>query len=55
LKFKSWRCGYAETDITPKPGQAFMTGFGKERYARGMLAPLRVQVIALEDPRASER
>ena len=49
LKSQSWRCGYAETDITPKPGQAFMTGFGKERYARGTLAPLRAQAVALED------
>ena len=53
LKSKLWRCGYAETDITPKPGKAFMTEFGKERYDRGMLAPLRAQVIALEDLRAS--
>ncbi len=45
----SWRCGYAETDITPEPGQAFMTGFGKERYARGTLVPLRAQAIAFED------
>ena len=26
-----------------------MTGFGRERYARGTLAPLRAQAIALED------
>jgi len=45
----TWRCGYAETDITPEPGQAFMAGFGTERYARGTLAPLMAQATAFED------
>ena len=46
---KSWSVGYAETDITPAPGQVQMSGFGRERYARGVLAPLLTQVIVLRD------
>lgn len=45
----AWRCGYAEADITPDPGTALMTGFGRERYARGAVAPLIAQAVALED------
>lgn len=47
----TWQCGYAEGDITPLPGEAHMTGFGRERYARGTLSPLRAQAIALADGR----
>jgi neutral ceramidase len=49
-KRSGWRCGYAEADITPAPGQALPAGFGKERYARGRVAPLIAQAIVLEDP-----
>ncbi len=44
-----WRVGYAEADITPRPGEAFMSGFGIKRYARGTLAPLRAQAVSFED------
>jgi hypothetical protein len=37
---RRWSVGYAEADITPAPGQVQMCGFGRERYARGVLAPL---------------
>ena len=39
-----WFVGYAEADITPAPGQVQMSGFGRERYANGALAPLLTQV-----------
>lgn len=44
-----WFVGYAEADITPAPGQVQMSGFGRERYAKGALAPLLTQVIVLQD------
>ncbi len=44
-----WRVGYAEASITPRPGQAMMAGFGRERYAQGSIAPLRAQALALRD------
>ena len=44
-----WQAGYAEADITPAPGQCMMYGFGRERYARGTLAPLLTQVVVLRD------
>lgn len=46
---RPWLIGYAEADITPVPGQVQMAGFGSERYAKGALSPLLVQVIALRD------
>ena len=46
---RPWSIGYAETDITPKPGQVHMSGFGRERYAHGVLAPLLTQVVVLSD------
>ncbi|KPK36110.1 MAG: hypothetical protein AMJ65_16660 [Phycisphaerae bacterium SG8_4] len=46
---RSWSVGYAQADITPAPGQLQMSGFGRERYARGTLAPLLTQVVALRD------
>ncbi|MEJ2703142.1 MAG: hypothetical protein P8Z79_11935 [Sedimentisphaerales bacterium] len=46
---QSWSVGYAEADITPGPGQVQMSGFGRERYAQGTLAPLMTQVVALRD------
>jgi len=44
-----WLVGYAEADITPAPGQVQMSGFGRERYAEGALAPLLTQVIVVRD------
>ena len=44
-----WSVGYAEADITPAPGQVQMSGFGRERYAKGALAPLLTQVVVLRD------
>jgi neutral ceramidase len=44
-----WSVGYAQADITPAAGQVQMSGFGRERYAKGMLAPLLTQVIVLRD------
>lgn len=46
---RSWSVGYAQEDITPAPGQVQMLGFGRERYARGVLAPLLTQVVVLRD------
>jgi len=46
---RAWSVGYAEADITPAPGQVQMRGFGRERYAKGALAPLLTQVVALRD------
>ena len=45
----AWSVGYAEADITPEPKQVQMSGFGRERYADGALAPLLTQVVALRD------
>ena len=45
----AWSVGYAEADITPAPGQVQMSGFGRERYASGALAPLLTQVVVLRD------
>lgn len=45
----SWKVGYAEADITPAIGEAMMSGFGRERYATGVVSPLRAQAIVLED------
>ena len=44
-----WSVGYDEADITPAPGQVQMSGFGRERYANGALAPLLTQVVVLRD------
>jgi neutral ceramidase len=49
-----WRCGYAETDITPTPGEALPSGFGRERYAQSALSPLIAQAVALEDARGRQ-
>jgi len=42
-----WLVGYADGDITPKPGQASMGGFAYERYAEGGGTPLRAQALAI--------
>jgi neutral ceramidase len=45
-----WKAGYAEADITPKPGEPVMpAGFGKPRMMDGIESPLRAQALALED------
>ena len=44
-----WSVGYSEADITPEPRQVQMSGFGRERYANGALAPLLTQVVVLRD------
>jgi hypothetical protein len=44
-----WRVGYAEADITPKPGEAMLAGFGQPRQVAGTLVPLRAQALAFED------
>ena len=46
---RGWQVGYAEADITPAPGQCFMSGFGRERYAQNALSPLLCQVLAIQD------
>lgn len=46
---RAWSVGYAQSDITPAPGQVQMSGFGRERYARGALAPLLTQAVVLRD------
>jgi hypothetical protein len=45
----AWSVGYAEADITPAPRQVQMSGFGRQRYADGVLAPLLTQVVTLHD------
>jgi dienelactone hydrolase len=44
-----WQVGYAEADITPAAGEAMLAGFGRPRQVQGTLAPLRAQVLALQD------
>jgi neutral ceramidase len=44
-----WQVGFAQAEITPKPGQAMMTGFARERIVQGVLAPLRAQVVVFQD------
>jgi neutral ceramidase len=44
-----WQVGYAQADVTPRSGQAMMAGFSTERYADGVLSPLRAQVLVLQD------
>ena len=46
---KTWSVGYAEADITPEPRQVQMSGFGRQRYAEGALAPLLTQVVVFRD------
>ena len=46
---RQWSVGYAEAQITPGAGQVQMSGFGRERYAKGSLAPLLTQILALRD------
>ncbi|MHC4165357.1 MAG: hypothetical protein ACYSWQ_00165 [Planctomycetota bacterium] len=44
-----WSVGYAEADTTPAQGQVQMSGFGRERYASGAMAPLLTQAVVLRD------
>lgn len=44
----AWQAGFAEADITPPIGRP-MLGYGRERYATGVIAPLRAQALALRD------
>lgn len=46
---QAWSVGYGEADITPRPMQVQMSGYGRERYATGTLAPLWTQTVALRD------
>ena len=46
-----WQIGYAECDITPRPNESYMVGYGKERYCRGTLEPLQAQALAIRDRR----
>ncbi len=46
---RQWTIGYAEAEITPDVGQVQMSGFGRERYAKGALAPLLTQTVVLRD------
>lgn len=46
---RSLLVGYADADITPEAGRSMMSGFGRERYANGVLLPLLAQVLALRD------
>lgn len=45
----AWSVGYAQADITPGPKDVQMSGFGRERYAQGVLAPLISQMLVLRD------
>src|SRR5262245_40095399 len=45
----TWQIGYADADITPAAGEAMLAGFGRPRQVQGSLAPLRAQVLALQD------
>jgi hypothetical protein len=44
-----WQAGFAQAEITPRRGYVQMRGFGRERYAKGAIAPLLAQVVALRD------
>jgi len=46
---KAWSVGYGEADITPAPMQVQMSGYGRERYAKGTLSPLWTQAMAMRD------
>jgi len=46
---QAWSVGYGEADITPAPMQVQMSGYGRERYAKGTLSPLLTQTVALRD------
>ncbi len=43
-----WMAGFAEGDMTP-PAGCPMGGFGRERFSKGTIAPLRAQALALQD------
>lgn len=45
----NWKIGYAECDITPRPGHSFMTGFGRDRICQGTHLPLVAQAVAIRD------
>src|SRR5262245_18920642 len=45
----AWQVGYSEADVTPAAGEAMLAGFGRPRQVQGSLAPLRAQVLALQD------
>ena len=49
VRERAWSVGYAEAEITPEPRQVQMSGFGRERYAEGALAPLLSQALVLQD------
>ncbi|MBI5771365.1 MAG: dienelactone hydrolase family protein [Verrucomicrobia bacterium] len=45
-----WKAGFAQADITPKPGMPVMpAGFGGSRIMEGSESPLLAQALALED------
>ncbi|MCC7519521.1 MAG: hypothetical protein IT578_10090 [Verrucomicrobiae bacterium] len=47
---RCWQAGFAEADLTPRPGEpVMMSGYGIERAAAGALAPLRAQALAITD------
>jgi hypothetical protein len=43
------RFGIAETDITPRDGMTAMSGYGRRRYARGVVSPLMLGAAVIED------
>ncbi len=45
----NWEIGYAECDITPRPGHSFMTGYGRDRICQGTHLPLGAQAVAIRD------
>ncbi len=45
----AWSIGYGEADITPDPMQVQMSGYGRERYAKGTLKPLSTQAVVLRN------
>jgi len=47
---RNWKAGFAEADITPKPGMPVMpSGFANSRIVEGTESPLLAQALALED------
>lgn len=47
-----WKCGYAQAQITPRRDETvMMCGYGHDRSAKGALAPLEAQALALTDRR----
>lgn len=50
---ETWHIGYAETTITPRPGECMLFGYARERAPADEHAPLIAQALALRDARGA--